>query len=77
MFWREERAHPCGNTALQFTRPEISEQLTRARLADAVNVGARRVITEDPGCLAQLNQYAPHFGLQVEGLYELLANHLA
>jgi Fe-S oxidoreductase len=76
MFWREGRAHPCGNTALQFTRPEISEKLTRARLGDAVNVGARRVITEDPGCLAQLSRYAPQFGLQVEGLYELLANNL-
>jgi Fe-S oxidoreductase len=77
MFWREGRAHPCGNTALQFTQPAISDQLTQARLADAANVGALRIITEDPGCLAQLNRHAPQFGLQVEGLYEFLANQLA
>lgn len=77
LFWREDRAQPCGNTALQFTQPHISNHLTYARLGDAVQVGARRVITEDPGCLAQLNRHAPRFGLQVQGLYELLANHLA
>jgi Fe-S oxidoreductase len=77
LFWREDRAHPCGNTALQFTQPLISNHLTYARLGDAVKLGTRRVITEDPGCLAQLNRHAPRFGLQVQGLYELLASHLA
>jgi Fe-S oxidoreductase len=76
MFWRESRAHPCGNTALQFTQPAISDQLTQARLNDAVNAGARRIITEDPDCLAHLSRHAPQYGLQVEGLYEFLASHL-
>ena len=77
LFWREDRAHPCGNTALQFTQPLISNHLTYARLGDAAKLGARRVITEDPGCLAQLNRHAPRFGLQLQGLYELLAYHIA
>lgn len=77
MFWREGRAHPCGNTALQFTQPTIADQLTQARLNDALNAGAGRVITEDPGCLTQLNRHAAAYGIQVEGLYELLASHLA
>jgi Fe-S oxidoreductase len=76
MFWRESRAHPCGNTALQFTQPAISDQLTQARLNDAVNAGAGRIITEDPDCLAHLSRHAPQYGLQVEGLYEFLASHL-
>jgi Fe-S oxidoreductase len=77
MFWRERRAHPCGNTALQFTQPVISDLLTQARLADAVGAGATRIITEDPGCLVQLMRHAPTADLRVEGLYELLASHLA
>lgn len=77
MFWREGRAHPSGNTALQFTQPTIADQLTQARLNDAANAGASRVITEDPGCLTQLNRHAAEYGIQVEGLYELLASHLA
>lgn len=76
MFWRESRAHPGGNTALQFTQPAISDQLTHARLTDAVRAGARRIITEDPGCLAHLSRHAPQYDLQVEGLYELLASNV-
>jgi len=76
LFWREDRAHPCGNTALQFTQPLFSNHLTYARLGDAAQSGARRVITEDPGCLAQLKKHAPRFGMEVQGLYELLANQL-
>lgn len=77
MFWRESRAHPSGNTALQFTQPAIADLLTQSRLSDAVNAGAERVISEDPGCLAQLKRHAPIYGMQVEGLYELLAGHLS
>lgn len=73
LFWREDRAHPCGNTALQFTQPELATQLTQARLKDAVQSGVQRIITEDPGCLSHMNQYASEFGLRVEGLYEMLA----
>jgi Fe-S oxidoreductase len=76
LFWRKERAHPSGNGALQFTNPHISDHLTYARLADAQAAGARTIITEDPGCLSVLNRHAGRFGLQVQGLYELLADHL-
>lgn len=76
LFWREERAHPCGNVALQFTQPEIANHLTYARLDDARQRGARRVVTEDPGCLAHMRRHADRFGLEVQGLYELLAANL-
>lgn len=76
LFWRRDRAHPCGNGALQFTNPDISEQLTRARLDDAAQSGAQLVVTEDPGCLSHLSRYSSDFGLEVRGLYELLADHL-
>ncbi len=73
LFWRRDRAHPVGNTALQFTRPDIAEQLTRARLADAVERGAERLVCEDPATLYHLNQYAEESGVEVQGLYEWLA----
>lgn len=76
LFWRKERAHPCGNGALQFTNPHISDHLTYARLADAQEAGAQIIVTEDPGCLSHLNRHAGRFGLHIQGLYELLADHL-
>jgi Fe-S oxidoreductase len=76
LFWRKERAHPCGNGALQFTNPHISTHLTYARLADAQQTGAQVVVTEDSGCLSHLNRHADRFGLHVQGFYELLADHL-
>jgi Fe-S oxidoreductase len=76
LFWRKERAHPCGNGALQFTSPHISDHLTYARLADAQQAGAQVVISEDAGCLNHLNRHAERFGLRIQGLYELLADHL-
>ena len=76
LFWRRERAHPVGSTALQFTTPELAEKLTLARLEDAENSGARLLVTEDPGTLKQLSEKADRFGLRVHGLYELLAEHL-
>jgi Fe-S oxidoreductase len=76
LFWRENRAHPSGSTALQFTQPALSDRLTQSRLEDAVRAGAGRIITEDPGCLTQLERHAPDYGLQVEGLFELLASKL-
>lgn len=76
LFWREDRAHPCGNVALQFTQPHIADHLTFARLDDALQRGARRVVTEDPGCLVHLRRHAGRFGLEVRGLYELLAGNL-
>lgn len=76
LFWRGDRAYPCGNLALQFTQPHIADGLTQARLDDAVNAGAAGVITEDPGSLAHLERHASASGVRVQGLYELLADHL-
>jgi Fe-S oxidoreductase len=77
LFWRQERAHPCGNSALQFTQPELADQLTQARLNDALQVGVDQIITEDPGCLSHLSRHASSVGVRVQGLYELLADCLA
>jgi Fe-S oxidoreductase len=77
LFWRKDRAHPCGNVALQFTQPHIADHLTYARLDDAARRGAQRVVTEDAGCLAHLQRHAGRFGLEVQGLYEILAGNLA
>ena len=76
LFWRKERAHPVGSTALQFTRPVIAEKLTQARLEDARQQGATVLVTEDPGTLYQLNKGSDEGGVKVQGLYELLAGHL-
>ena len=67
---------PCGNLALQFTQPRLADALTQARLDDAVKAGASGVITEDAGSLAHLERHALASGVRVEGLYELLADHL-
>ena len=77
LFWRRERAHPCGNGGLQFTQPEISSHLAYSRLDDGVKSGARILYTEDPGSQAQLARYANRFGLEVKNLYELLAKQIA
>jgi Fe-S oxidoreductase len=77
LFWRRERAHPVGSTALQFTRPELADALTRARLEDAKSRGAELLICEDPGSLHQLERHIGEFGLSVKGLYELLAENIA
>jgi Fe-S oxidoreductase len=77
LLWRKERTHPVGSTALQFTRPDIAEKLTHARLQDAQQVGALIIITEDPGTLHKLSEKADQYHLRVQGLYELLAESLA
>ena len=77
LFWRRERAHPCGNGALQFTQPEISNHLAYSRLDDVQKSGAKILYTEDPGSQTQLTTYAHRFGLEVKNLYELLAEQLA
>lgn len=76
LMWRRERAHPAGNTALQFTQPAIAARLSRARLQDGADSGARLLVCEDPGTLAQLDQHAEAAGMRVVGLYELLADNL-
>jgi Fe-S oxidoreductase len=76
LFWRKERMHPCGNGALQFITPHISDHLAYSRLADALQAGAKIAITEDPGCLSHLSRYADRFGIHIQGFYELLADQL-
>lgn len=76
LFWRQERAHPSGATALQFSQPDLAMRLASARLEDAQKTGAQLIVTEAPGDLALLSPLAPRFGLHLRGLYELLAEHL-
>mgnify|MGYP000550187322 CR=1 FL=1 len=45
-------------------------------MGDARQAGAQLLITEEAGGLAQLRRNVGRFGLQVESLYPLLANHL-
>jgi Fe-S oxidoreductase len=77
LFWRRERAHPVGSTALQFTKPDIAEKLTLARLEDAQGSGAQLLISDDPGTLKKLDEAASASGLRVGGLFELLVDQLA
>jgi len=78
LFWREWRAHPAGNTSVQWGNPAVSEALTRARLQDAVDfAGAQAVVTEDPGTLSALKCFAGDYDVTVTGLFELLADRLA
>lgn len=76
LFWRGERAHPVGSTAVQFTHPDLAEKLTRARLEDAKNSGAKQLYCEDPSTLHHLEKYAIDYGLSVKGMYEFLASQL-
>jgi len=75
LFWREERAHPCGATSgLEFTHPAIARLLAEARLRDATEAGARRVVSDDPACVTHLAEVGSR---EVVGLFELLADRLA
>lgn len=76
LFWRQERTHPAGSTSLKFANPQLADHLAYARLGDAVQAGARLLVTDDPGTLHALSTHAPRFGVQVQGLYELLAECL-
>ena len=76
LFWRRDRTHPAGSTSLKFANPQLADHLTYARLGDAVQVGARLLICEDPGTLNALAAHSARFGVRVQGLYELLADHL-
>lgn len=76
LFWRRERAHPVGSTAVQFTRPELAASLTRSRLDDAHTRGARLLLCDDPATLAQLRRHAADHHPPIQGLYELLSARL-
>ena len=73
LFWRRDRAQPVGSTYLQFSNPELAEKLTRARLEDAQNVGAKKLLCDDPATLYQLSRFAGEYDVQVAGLFEELA----
>jgi Fe-S oxidoreductase len=76
-FWREQRAANCGASGgLPWTQPRLSAALARAALADAASDSAPLVVTDAPGCLAQLRANAVDTGLEVRGLYQLLAEQL-
>jgi Fe-S oxidoreductase len=77
LFFNRENAHPVGSTHLQFSKPDLAEKLTLARLDDARDSGAEVLISEDPGTLYQLSKYADSYGLGVVGLYEILAQNLS
>lgn len=76
LFWAKDRAFPSGNVPLSFTGNGIAEKLTRNRLEDARDRGAQGVVSECPGTLASLSQHAGAYGLNVKGLFELLAERL-
>ena len=72
LFWRQQRAHPCGAVGgLELTQPGLSEKLARARFDDSEKAGVSVLITEDPLCLSQLQKWAPS-GVEVRGLFETL-----
>jgi Fe-S oxidoreductase len=76
IFWRMDRAHPSGNVALQFTNPHIANHLTYSRLGRVAEAGARIAVCEAPGTLNQLQRHSHLFGLQIQGLYELLVKQI-
>lgn len=75
-FWREQRAAPCGASGgLPWTQPRLAADMARAALADATRAGARLIVTDAPACLAHLRAHAAP-GVEVRGLYELLAEQM-
>ncbi len=77
MFWREERAAPGGVTGgLEFTNPALARQMTLNRIAEAAATGADCLVTEDPASLAAFLTHADGSRLKIEGLYELIVEHL-
>ena len=76
LFWRADRAHPCGSIGgLRLTHAAIAEQLTSARIDSALSAGAATLVTDDPVCLAELRRHAGD-RLEVVGLYSLLRDQL-
>jgi Fe-S oxidoreductase len=75
-FWRGKRATSCGASGgLPWTQPNLAAGLARAALADATRSGARLIVTDAPQCLAHLRGAATE-GLEVRGLYEMLAGQI-
>jgi Fe-S oxidoreductase len=79
LFWRKERAAPCGvSGGLPFTQPALAAQLAQARLAEAQERGIKTIITDDPHVLYHLRQHTPLTPgeIEIRGLFEVLAAHL-
>jgi Fe-S oxidoreductase len=75
-FWREKRAANCGASGgLPWTQPALATTMAKAALADASANGRRLIVTDAPNCLAHLRRVAAD-GLEVRGLYEVLAERL-
>ena len=80
LFWRKERAAPCGTSGgLQFTQPNLATQLAQARLSEAQERGVKTIITDDPAVLNHLTNQVEQgqYDLEVIGLFELLAQQLS
>lgn len=76
LFWRADRAHPCGATGgLEVTHADLARELAAARLRDARATGAATIVTDDPECLAHLRRHQSP-GMTVASLYEILAAQL-
>jgi Fe-S oxidoreductase len=77
LFWRKERAAPCGaGGGLNFTQPELSARLAQARLAEAQERGIKTIITDAPEVVYHLCQHADGAEVEIRGLFELLAGQL-
>jgi Fe-S oxidoreductase len=73
LFWREDRAQPCGAIGgLEFTHPDISSLMAAARWADAKAAGAMRLVSDDPACCHHLSEHS-EAGMKVENLFVVLA----
>lgn len=69
----EESDRCCGFGGVFSVRmPEVSEAMTRAKLAEAQATGADTLVTADPGCLMQMRRYAAEYDLTVEHIATLL-----
>lgn len=79
LFWRKERAAPCGaGGGLPFTQPDLATQLAQARLDEAKARNIKTIITDDSVVLHHLQQQAQGASdVTVSGLYEMLAAHLS
>lgn len=76
LFWRKERAAPCGAGGLNFTQPGLSAKLAQARLAEAQERGVKMIITDAPEVVHHLRQHVNGADVEIRGLFELLAEQL-
>ena len=74
LFWRGERAFPCGNLALEFVHPDLADELTQYRLEDATDQDVNAVVTDGAGSEYHLKQHADD--VDVHNLYRILAEQV-